>query len=272
MPYGLIILALQVICVIHAAKTGRFWPWGYVVIFLPLFGALAYVLIELLPEWFGGVQGQKARKSVVGTLDPGRRYRQLTDQLDVTDTIANRAALAEECLKLGKYDEAFQIFNTTPLEKSPALLASYTSTALFRLGRNDEASAIVAQFFKDYPNDEGGLVTSVKAMMLAKSGKQREAEETIQRALTIGRGYAHFHHTSYNIASAYALMKEPEQAMKWLRVTADEGFPNYPLFDQDAQLDNREKTRNLSHSWRSRSSSGSISPQRCEPLSGIVFP
>jgi hypothetical protein len=29
--------------------------------------------------------------------------------------------------------------------------------------------------------------------------------------------------------------------MKWLRVTADEGFPNYPLFEQDAQLDNLRK-------------------------------
>jgi hypothetical protein len=36
-------------------------------------------------------------------------------------------------------------------------------------------------------------------------------------------------------------MNEPEQAMKWLQVTADEGFPNYPLFASDAQLDNLKK-------------------------------
>jgi hypothetical protein len=30
-------------------------------------------------------------------------------------------------------------------------------------------------------------------------------------------------------------MDEPEQAMKWLQVTADEGFPNYLLFEGDAQ-------------------------------------
>ena len=29
--------------------------------------------------------------------------------------------------------------------------------------------------------------------------------------------------------------------MKWLQVTADEGFPNYPLFEGDAQLDSLRK-------------------------------
>lgn len=55
------------------------------------------------------------------------------------------------------------------------------------------------------------MVTSVQAMMLAKAGKQREAEDTIRRAIDIGRGYAHFHHTAYNIASAYALMISPSK-------------------------------------------------------------
>ena len=81
-------------------------------------------------------------------------------------------------------------------------------------------------------------MTSVKAMMLAKAGKKSEAAAAIQHAIEIGRGYAHFHHTSYNIASAYALMNQPEQAMKWLQVTAEEGFPCYPLFDGDTNLDN----------------------------------
>ena len=37
---------------------------------------------------------------------------------------------------------------------------------------------------------------------------------------------------------AYALMNEREQAIKWLDVTADDGFPCYPLFEKDANLDN----------------------------------
>ncbi len=176
----------------------------------------------------------------IGLLDKGWQELQKALAINPGNSLARyRLGVIDMCR--GKYEEALHIFNTTPLEESPSLLASYTSTALFRLGRNQEASAIIEQFLKDYPKDEGGLVTSVKAMMLAKAGKQRQAEDMIQRAIDLGQGYAHFHHTSYNVASAYALMHQPEPAMKWLQVTADEGFPCYPLFEHDANLDNLRK-------------------------------
>ena len=100
MPFGVILLVINVGLIVHAAKTGRFWPWGYAILFIPGFGALAYLLVELLPEWFGSAQGQHARRRVVSTLDPEKRYRLLTDQLEVADTIANRAALAPNFIQL----------------------------------------------------------------------------------------------------------------------------------------------------------------------------
>jgi serine/threonine protein kinase/lipopolysaccharide biosynthesis regulator YciM len=172
----------------------------------------------------------------IGLLDKGWQEIEKALAINPGNSLARyRLGVIDMCR--GKYEEALQIFTSTPMEKSPSLLAFYTSTALFRLGRNQEASAIIEQFLKSYPNDEGGLVTSVKAMMLAKAGKHREAEDTIRRAIEIGRGYAHFHHTSYSIASTYALMNQPEEAIKWLQVTADEGFPCYPLFERDTNLD-----------------------------------
>jgi serine/threonine protein kinase/Flp pilus assembly protein TadD len=178
----------------------------------------------------------------IGMLNKAQQEIEKALAINPGNTLARyRLGVIDMCR--AKYAEAFQIFNSTPLEQNPELLAFYTSNALFRLGRNGEASALIDRYFTNYSKDKGGMVTSVKAMMLAKTGKNSEAEATIQHAIEIGRGYAHFHHTSYNIASAYALMNEPEQAMKWLQVTADEGFPNYPLFEGDAQLDNLRKDR-----------------------------
>jgi hypothetical protein len=96
---------------------------------------------------------------------------------------------------------------------------------------------MVEEFLATSP-DEGGNVTSVKAMLLAKAGRASETEEAIQRAIQIGQGFQHFHHTTYNIASAYALLDKREEAIRWLQVTADEGFPCYPMFEKDHNLDN----------------------------------
>jgi len=115
------------------------------------------------------------------------------------------------------------------LKTNPSLWAYQSATALFRLGRTEEANQLLDDYLKNYPQDEGGVGTSVKAMMLAKAGKSREAEAAIQRAIEIGGGFGHFHHTAYNIASAYALMDQPALAIKWLQNAADDGFPCYHL-------------------------------------------
>jgi eukaryotic-like serine/threonine-protein kinase len=175
----------------------------------------------------------------IGLLDKGWQELQKALAINPGNTLA-RFRLGQIQMCRAKYEEAFQIFDTTPIEKNPGV-GAYKSNALFRLGRNEEASVLIEQLLKDYPKDEGGLVTSVKAMMLAKAGKQHEAEVAIQHAVEIGRGFIHFHHTSYNIASAFALMHQPAPALKWLQVTAEEGFPNYPLFEGDANLDNLRK-------------------------------
>jgi len=140
-----------------------------------------------------------------------------------------------------RYEEALAIFKTVPGEANPALVNRPMAEVLFELGRTQETSDVVEDYLKTYPTDQGGNVTSVKAMLLAKAGKEREAEETIQRAIEIGQGYMHFHHTAYNIASAYALMNKSEPAIKWLQNAADNGFPCYPLFENDANLNSLRK-------------------------------
>ena len=104
------------------------------------------MLIELLPEWFGSTQGQQARRRVVSTLDPGRRYRELADQLQVADTIANRAALAEECLALGKFEEAlghYEHILALPMGDD-AIYALGKARAQFGFGNPQQAVATLA--------------------------------------------------------------------------------------------------------------------------------
>ena len=111
MPIILVLTLINIVLIVHAAKTGRFSPWGYIILMLPGIGAIAYVVAELIPAWFGNHQGQQARKSVGRALDPDKQYRALKDEIERADTIVNREALAEECLARGRFREAEQHYD-----------------------------------------------------------------------------------------------------------------------------------------------------------------
>lgn len=177
MPLGLILLVVNVLLIVHAAKTGRFWPWGFIILFIPGFGALAYLLVELLPEWFGSARGQQARVRIAGTLDPGKRYRQLSEQLEVVDTIATRAALAEECLALGKFAEAeghYAHILALPMGEEP-VYALGKARAEFGLERPQQAVATLDDLrarWPDYQSADGHLLY---ARALEACGRTEEA-------------------------------------------------------------------------------------------------
>jgi DNA-binding winged helix-turn-helix (wHTH) protein/TolB-like protein/Flp pilus assembly protein TadD len=120
----------------------------------------------------------------------------------------------------------------------PPLWSYWTAWVLFQLGREDEAKVIVDEELKNGQQDEGGLLTSMEAMLAASVGDTRLAEVKIKRAAELGKDYIHFHHTEYAVASAYALMNKHDAALEWLKRTAADGFPCYPLFEQDANFKN----------------------------------
>jgi hypothetical protein len=177
MPLLLVLALLDVICIVHAAKTGRFWPWAYVVLLLPGIGAIAYIGVEVLPAWMGSPEGQRARQRVVNKLDPEKHYRKLADDLAISDTIATRTALAEECLALGKFDEARWHYDSVlgrPLGDEPAY-ALGKAQAEFGLGQPQEAIATLDQLKARWPHYQSAEGHILYARSLQESGRTDEA-------------------------------------------------------------------------------------------------
>src|ERR1700735_4547036 len=98
--------------------------------------------------------------------------------------------------------------------------------------------AKIAELLTRYPRDSGGLFSSVQAVLAASERDERTMNAKIKLAIEKGRGFGHFHHTAYHIGIAFALIHKPEQATMWLQTAADDGFPCYPLFLTDHNLDN----------------------------------
>ena len=137
----------------------------------------------------------------------------------------------------GQYEEGLRQFREVPPESNQSLWNYQVAWGLLYLGREKEASDLMEQYLRAHPEDRGGVVTSARAILEVKRGEVSRAEADIRTAIEKGRGFIHFHHTAYNIASVYALLDKPARAMYWLRQTAVGGWPCYPYFARDPNLD-----------------------------------
>lgn len=180
----------------------------------------------------------------VGLLDKADEEIKKAVSLDPLNT-GIRYRVGVNLLYQGKYEESLVQFRDSE-RFLPPFLVFQTSFALQHLGRRQEAEERVSRMLKTMPADLGGSLTSMQALLAADAGDTLLAHRKIQEAITKGKGYQHFHHVAYAVASAYALLNKSEPALQYLRLAADDGFPCYPLFEHDSNLDKlREDPRFL---------------------------
>jgi hypothetical protein len=210
MPLALVIVLLDIMLVYHAARTGRMQPWAYIILMVPVAGAVAYVVIELLPEIIGGRTAQQARRNVARRIDPEKTYRGLVDQLAATDTITNRAALAAECLEIGRFDEAVQHYDhilTLPLGKE-AKYALAKARAQFGARRPLDAIATLDELQKKWPDFESAEAHLLYARALTEAGRHDDALGEYEALL----GYAPSAEASVRYGQLLQAMGRPSEA------------------------------------------------------------
>ena len=86
-----------------------------------------YVLIAVLPDLRNDPRSRTVARRVLHTFDPARQRRHIEQRLELADTTDNRRALAEECLRLGDYANAVELYRSI-------LKGIYATEPLFMLG------------------------------------------------------------------------------------------------------------------------------------------
>ncbi|WP_263384141.1 winged helix-turn-helix domain-containing protein [Granulicella arctica] len=146
--------------------------------------------------------------------------------------------MAQTMVFQGKHEQALGLLQTIPPDVNPSLIGYQTAWILFNLGRNDEASRLIETLLGDSSEDDGALFMSMQGVLAASAGRVGEAKALIETAIETGKGFGHFHHAAYHIAVAFTLLSEPGDAVRWLEFAAKDGFPCYPLFVDDGNLEN----------------------------------
>jgi tetratricopeptide (TPR) repeat protein len=174
--------------------------------------------------------------SHVGLLNEAQYHVGRAIELNPNNTMA-RFRVAVYASWQCRFEDALAQLKTVPPDVSRFLVDRITAEVFVQLGRFDKARPIIDGFLATHPDDEGGSLTGVWALMLAKLGEEREARRMIARAIELGTGFGHFHHTAYNIAAAFAALHDLDEAIDWIEAAADDGFPCYPYFERDPSLD-----------------------------------
>lgn len=133
-------------------------------------------------------------------------------------------------LNLRRYDE-FDAVNRKYFPDEPPVSDSFVAN-----GRLDEAQKLMDREMQDSPDNPWNYAE--KGIFLGLKGERVAAEASIHDAIKmLDRDNLTYHHMTYEIACAYAVLGKTDEAMRWLRETVDTGFPCYPAFQRDVFLD-----------------------------------
>ena len=103
------------------------------------------------------------------------------------------------------------------------------------LGRPDEAWKLLREI-PPGTVDVNGMLSAAESLLYAAAGERQQAERRIAAATLRASATAESHHATYLVAAAYARIGIPDESLRWLRFTAANGFPCYPLMERDTNL------------------------------------
>ena len=110
-----------------------------------------------------------------------------------------------------------------------------------RKGLLDDAQKAIDERIRKVTDDPALLMQ--QSLLLALKGKSSQAEARVPAILAkVEANTQSRHHLTYFAACIYALSSNSIEAVKWLKETANTGFPNYPLFERDPFLDRIRKS------------------------------
>ena len=130
-------------------------------------------------------------------------------------------------------EEAAQVW----LKESPTSWAAFYYSAQPPLLTGDLtlAEQRLAAGLEQSPDEP--MLISLQAILHARRNEPEAALDCVRRSLDVPITKGHAHHTYYQVACVYAMLRQPVKAMAWLQRSAETGNPCWPFFKLDPHLE-----------------------------------
>lgn len=155
MPFVILSVAVQIALIVHVLKTGRAMYWVFILALFPGIGMIAYLVVELVPEWSSSLRARRAVAGIRRKLDPEADLRRHQRELTLSGSVEAARRLAGGLVEQGRHDEAIEHYR-----------------------------AALTGLFADDPDLQLGL-----AQAQFGKGEYEAARETLERLLDSDAGY-----------------------------------------------------------------------------------
>ncbi len=184
MPFVGLSLLIAIIAIVHVIRTGRSQLWIMVLLALPGLGAIAYFVVEVLPELMGGRAGQSAKRSLGNTLTPNRSLDEAKREYAISNTVENACNLADLHFEKGNFSEAAELYGTALQginEHNPDILVKYATTQFHRerFAETRDLLDLCIEKNPDYKNQDAHLLYAKTLHGLGEKEKAAEEYETL---------------------------------------------------------------------------------------------
>lgn len=174
---GILILLVQIGFAVHALRRGYPIFWVFLIVFVPVIGCLLYAVVVLLPEFTQSRAALGGARAIGKALDPGRELRELREALETTDTVGNRAALAEAYVRHDRLDEAIELYRSslTGIYRVDPVLLMGLAAAQVEAGHFQSAKATLQTLREAHPDEDKPAARLLMARALEGAGDREAA-------------------------------------------------------------------------------------------------
>jgi hypothetical protein len=187
---GILVLLVQIAFAVHALRRGYPIFWVFLIVFVPLIGCLLYIIMVLLPEFTQSRMATDGSRALRRAIDPNKALRELRHALEVSDTVANRIALAEELARHRRFDEAIALYERSRVgihRNDPVVLLGL-SAAYLENGQFDEAKGVLDAYQKAHPETRTAEADLLLARTLQGLGEREAALQVYEQLLDAASG------------------------------------------------------------------------------------
>jgi hypothetical protein len=186
MPLLVLTAIVQICFVIHVVRTGRPYYWALIILSFPVIGCVAYYFLEVFPNSREHRAARRAAVGVARALKPDAEFKRRLEEMETCGSVDNKAALAEECMRLGFTEEAVRLFEgcLTGPHADDAQLQFGLAQAQFAAQQFNRAGPTLARLRAGHPGFKPEEARLLHARVLEATGRdaeaQREYEELVE--------------------------------------------------------------------------------------------